>query len=69
VVRFSPGRLLPAAIIVLIKELGKHEVAVDTLEKKMVLRPPGIKPRLFGVISGFRRDVDEIFALLGCYAA
>jgi hypothetical protein len=51
-----------------IKEMGGHEVAVDTLEKYMVLRLPGMEPRLCGVISGFRRDVDEICALLGCYA-
>ena len=68
-VSFSPGRLLPAAIIVLVKEMGGHEVVVDTLETKMFLRLPGIKPRLFGVISGFRPNVDEICALLGCYAA
>jgi hypothetical protein len=27
------------------------------------------KIRILSVISGFRRDVDEIFALLGYYAA
>jgi len=42
---------------------------MDTLGTKMVLRLPGKEPRLFGVISGFRRDVNEICALLGCYAA
>ena len=68
-VRFSPGRPLPAAIIVRIKELGGHEVAVDSLETKMVLPLQRMEPQLFGVISGLRRDVDEICALLGCYAA
>jgi len=52
-----------------IKELGGHEVAVDTLETKMVLRLPGMELRLFGVISGLRRVVDAICGLLGFYAA
>ena len=68
-VRFSPAKLSPAAIIVHIRALGGHGVAVDALETKMVLRLSGMEPRLFGVVSGLRRVVDGICALLGCYTA
>ena len=59
---------MPAAIIVRTGELGGHKAVLNTLETKRVLCLPRTEPRLFGVISGFYRDVDEVSSLLGRYA-